>query len=562
MNVRALPALAAALLLVGCPDAGKAPVDGSGPAAIITTIIGGDAGSDGVALSTLPDALPSDGAPKRGGTLIWGRGADSVSLDPADVTDGESVKAIEALFDTLVRYQEGSTEVEPALATSWEVSDDRKVWTFTLREGVKFHDGTALDADAVVFSFERQRDPDHEFHQGEFVYWQDQFSFVTKVEKKDARTVVFTLDRPFVPFLTNLAMFTASIVSPAGFRAAKERGESPASNPVGTGPFKLAEWRRGDAIVLEAFDDHWGGRPHLDKLVLRTIPDNNSRFMLLQKGDLHGMDGLNLADVKQAAAAPEVTVLAQPGMNVAYMAFNTKKPPFDDPRVRRACAMALDLDRVASRIYYGLATPAANPLPPTVFGHDDSIAPRKQDRDAAKRLLAEAGHPQGFKTTLWTMTNPRPYLPQPDKMAQYVKAALAQIGVDATIVPKEWASYLEEVQKAEHELCFMGWIGDTGDPDNFLYVLLDRDNARVGSASNYSFYDDEVVHDLLSRARVESDRERRAALYHEAQKKIFEDCPMAPLVHTTQVAAFRKNVRGFRLHPTGVLDFRRTWLAE
>lgn len=559
MNVRALTsALAAALLLTGCPDAPSARTDPG--AAPVTTASAGD--EEGVALSGLSDALPDGGAPRRGGTLIYGRGADAVSLDPADVTDGESVKAVVALFDTLVRYAPDSTEIEPALATAWEVSEDRETWTFTLREGVAFHDGTPLDADAVVFSFERQRDPAHEFHQGEFVYWKDQFSFVTKVEKKDARTVVFTLDRPFVPFLTNLAMFTASIVSPAGFREAKARGESPSSNPVGTGPFKLVEWRRGDAIVLEAFDGHWGGRPHLDRLVLRTIPDNNSRFMLLQKGDLQGMDGLNLADVKQAAAAPEVTVLAQPGMNVAYMAFNTRRPPFDDARVRRACAMALDLERVASRIYYGLATPAANPLPPTLFGHDDTIKPRPQDREAAKKLLAEAGHPQGFKTTLWTMSNPRPYLPQPDKMAQYVKAALAQIGVDATIVPKEWASYLEEVQKAEHDLCFMGWIGDTGDPDNFLYVLLDRDNARVGSASNYSFYEDEAVHDLLGRARVEADPDRRADLYRQAQQKIFEDCPMVPLAHSTQVAAFGKHVRGFRLHPTGKIDFRRAWLAE
>lgn len=563
MNVRALLPLVACALLAGCPDPKDGPKADPAPVGTASTPGSGtEGGEDVIAAAGFSDATPSDGAPKQGGTLVWGRGADAVSLDPADVTDGESVKAVEALFDTLVRYKQGSTEVEPALATSWEMSDDRKTWTFTLREGVKFHDGTALDADAVVFSFERQRDPGHPFHQGEFVYWQDQFSFVTKVEKKDARTVVFSLDRPFVPFLTNLAMFTASIVSPAAFEKARAAGETFSSAPVGTGPFKLVEWRHGDAIVLEAFEGHWGGRPNLDRLVLRTIPDNNSRFMLLQKGDLHGMDGLNLADVKVAVAAKDVTVLAQPGMNVAYMAFNTQKKPFDDPRVRQACALALDLERVAARIYYGLATPAANPLPPMLFGHNDALKARRPDREAAKRLLAEAGHPDGFKTTLWTMTNPRPYLPQPDKMAQYVKSALGQIGVDVTIVPKEWASYLEEVQKAEHDICFMGWIGDTGDPDNFLYVLLDRDNARVGSASNYSFYVDETVHDLLGRARVEADRDARAKLYHQAQQKIFDDVPMVPLAHTTQVSAVRANVRSFRLHPTGVLDFRHTWLAE
>jgi peptide/nickel transport system substrate-binding protein len=548
-----LLALLVCLPFAGCPETPSTKTD---------PVTETEPSTDAVALDRLSDALPADGEPRRGGTLVWGRGADAVSLDPADVTDGESVKAIEAMFDTLVRYKAGATEVEPALATSWEVSEDRKTWTFTLREGVTFHDGSALDADAVVFSFERQRDPQHEFHQGEFVYWQDQFSFVTKVEKKDAKTVVFTLDRPFVPFLTNLAMFTASIVSPKAFRDAKAAGKDPAAHPVGTGPFKLVEWRRGDAIVFEAFDAHWGGRPHLDRLILRTIPDNNSRFMLLKKGELQGMDGLNNADVKEAVALPDVRVLAQPGMNVCYLSFNCKKAPFDDPRVRRACAMAIDLQRVAERVYYGLATPAANPLPPSLFGHADDLRPRAPDREAAKALLAEAGHPQGFETTLWVMSNPRPYVGQPDKLAQYLQAALTQIGVKVTIEKKEWASYLEEVQKAEHEMCIMGWIGDTGDPDNFLYVLLDKDNARVGSASNYSFYESEAVHDLLGRARVEADAAKRGDLYVQAQRAIYEDCPMVPLVHTTQVSAFRKEVRHFRLHPTGVLDFRKTWLAE
>jgi peptide/nickel transport system substrate-binding protein len=205
MNVRALLLPLACLALLGCP----AP---EGSSATTPTSPGDGAaapGDDVVDLATLKDALPSDGEPKKGGTLVWGRGADAVSLDPADITDGESVKPVEAIFDTLVRYKPGSTEVEPALATAWTVSDDRKTWTFTLREGVKFHDGAPLNADAVVFTFERQRDEKHPFHQGEFVYWKDQFSFVTKVEKKDDKTVVFTLDRPFVPFLTNLAMFTA-----------------------------------------------------------------------------------------------------------------------------------------------------------------------------------------------------------------------------------------------------------------------------------------------------------------------------------------------------------------
>jgi peptide/nickel transport system substrate-binding protein len=481
-----------------------------------------------------------------------------VTLDPADATDGESVKAIESLFDTLVRYKTGSTEVEPSLATEWTVSDDHLTWTFTLREGVTFHDGTPVNAEAVAFSFQRQLDPEHDFHDGEFVYWHDQFSFVKSVEAQGDKTVVFTLDKPFVPFLTNLAMFTASIVSPAQFKKLKEAGDEGATfknKPVGSGPFKLKEWRRGEAIVLEAFDDHWRGRPQLDQVVLRKIADNNSRASLLQKGDLHGMDGINPADVSVLDEDANVSVVQQPGMNVAYMSFNNLKAPFDDARVRRACAMALDLERVAQRLYYGLAVPAKNPLPPTLQGYNDELAARTQDVEAAKKLLAEAGHPDGFETTLWTMTNPRPYMPQPDKLATYVKNSLKSIGVTVTIVQKEWASYLEEVQNAEHDMCFLGWIGDNGDPDNFLYVLLDKENTEVGKASNYSFYRSEPVHELLTAARVEFDAAKRADLYKQAQALIYEDVPLVPLVHNAQVVAIRANVQGFQLQPTGLLRF-------
>lgn len=545
-------ALLAALVATGCPpaDASKKPElgteDGAEPAE--------------PAMGPLVDALPADGTPKKGGTFTYGRGQDCVTLDPADMTDGESVKVAECLFDGLVRYKAGSTEVEPALATAWEVAPDGLSWTFTLREGVKFQDGTPLDAEAVVYTFERQRDPKHEAHgDGEYVYWHDQFSGVAKAEVAGPGKVKFTLERPFTPFLSNMAMFTAFIISPTAMK--KSLGQKPAPVPVGTGPFKLVEWRRGEAVVLEANEGYWGGRPHLDRLVFQTITDNTTRLKKLEKGELHGADGLNPIDVAALAKDPDVRVLGLAGMNVGYLALNTKQKPFDDPRVREAVALCLDLDRVASKLYHGLAIPARNPLPPTLWGHANGVAKRAVDRERAKKLLADAGVP-GLKTELWTMTNPRPYMPEPDKVAQYIKAALAPAGIEVTVVPKEWSSYLQEIQTGKHPMCLMGWSGDNGDPDNFLYVLLDKENTTPGSASNYSFYDSQAVHDLLVAARVEPDQGKRAALYEKAQAQIAADVPMVPLVHTTQIKAFRKQVRGLRLHPTEHLDFRACWLAE
>ncbi|MEZ6186948.1 MAG: ABC transporter substrate-binding protein [Planctomycetota bacterium] len=529
-----LTAAAAALLLVGCPAPDGAGSGGSGPV-----------GTPGLK------------------TLVFGRGQESVTLDPANATDGESVKVIVNVFDTLVRYAEGSTQVEPSLAEKWDVSEDRLTWTFTLREGATFHDGSPVDAEAVVFSMERQRDPEHPFHQGEFVYWNDQFGAVRSVEASDPRTVVFQLSEPFVPFLQNLAMFSASIVCPSEFTRLQEAGTKDvgaafAIAPVGSGPFKFKEWRPSEALILEAFDAYWGGRPKLDEVIFRAIGDNNSRLQLLKKGELHGMDGINPADVQGLEQEDSIELhLLKPGSNTAYLAFNNLKEPFTDPRVRRACAMALNLEKVASSLYYGLAVPAKNLLPPTIRGYNDALPAREQDKEGAKKLLAEAGFPDGFESTVWVFTNPRPYMPQPSKTAQYVKNALAQIGVKVEVVTKEWASYLEEVEKAEHDMAFMGWSSDNGDPDNFLYVLLSKHSTKEGSASNISFYRSDMVTTLLEDARKEFDPAQRDALYQKAQAQIYEDVPMVPLVHNVFVVAMRKEVKGFTMHPLNELRFHK-----
>lgn len=524
---RSLLAIAAVALLAGCPP---------GPDAQKT---GGGTGTTGLK------------------TLTFGRGSDSKTLDPALATDGESVKVIVNLFDTLVRYSEGSTDIEPCLAETWETSKDGLTWTFTLREGVTFHDGTPLDAEAVVFTMERQRDSEHPFHKGSFVYWKDQFGAVQKVEAKDPRTVVFTLSEPFVPFLKNLAMFSASIVSPTQFEKLAGKSEFTKA-PVGSGPFKFKEWREGELITLEAYDDYWGGRPKLDEVRFKTVPDNNSRQNELLKGGIQGADGIAPADVAGLEKNESIQLhTLSPGSNTAYLAFNNTKKPFTDVRVRRACAMALNLENIAQKQYYGLAVPAKNLLPPTIAGHNDDLPARTQDREGAKKLLAEAGFPDGLETTVWVFTNPRPYMPEPAKTAQYVKSALTQIGVKVTVVTKEWNSYLDEVEKAEHDMAFMGWSSDNGDPDNFLYVLLGKFSTEIGSASNISFYKSDEVTDLLVKARQELDAEKRLDLYRQVQAKVYEDVPMVPLVHNKTVVALHKGVTGFKMHPLNELRFHK-----
>ncbi len=302
-----------------------------------------------------------------GGALRFARGRDSIKLDPADITDGESALVTGNLFEGLVRYTRDGTDVEPALALAWDVDTSGTIWTFTLREGARFHDDTPVDAAAVVFSFERQRDTSHPHAPAEPMYWRDNFGDVARIEAVDSRTVRFTLKRPFAPFLTNLAMFSAGIVSPAAF----ERPDTPfGRNPVGSGPFRFVAWQP-DRIELEAFAGHWEGKPAPDRVTILTIPDNATRLMALQEGSVHGMKGINPQDLDAVRADPALRLLEQPGMNVAYLACNTLHAPLDDPRVRSAIALAVDKEAIRETIYRGNAVVARSVLPPTLWAHPD-----------------------------------------------------------------------------------------------------------------------------------------------------------------------------------------------
>ncbi|WP_018132032.1 ABC transporter substrate-binding protein [Effusibacillus pohliae] len=502
-----------------------------------------------------PAAEPNN-AKKAGGTLIYGRGGDSVKLDPHNVTDGESFRVTENIYDTLVDFEKDSTKVIPGLATEWQTSADGKTWTFKLRQGVKFHDGTDFNAKAVVYNFERMWDKNHPQHKGDFEYFHDMFggfkgegSVIEGIKAVDDYTVEFKLSRPLAPFLANLAMSTFAIISPA---ALEKYGEKIAQNPVGTGPFKFKEWKPNDSITLEKNDQYWQkGLPKLDKIVFKVIPDNTARLTALKSGEIDVMDGLNPSDVKQVEADSKLQVLLRPSMNVGYLAMNNTKKPFDNPKVRQAISMAINKKGLIDSFYAGLAQPAVNPMPPSVWGYNKDIKDYEYNPEKAKQLLAEAGYPNGFETDFWAMPVARPYMPQPQKIAEAIQADLAKIGIKTKIVSFEWATYLKKTKNGEHPMALLGWTGDNGDPDNFLYVLLDKDTANPPAAQNISLYKSDKVHELLTKAQVTSDQAQRTKLYEEAQKIIHEDAPMVPLVHSRPALAAAKSVKGYVPHPKG-----------
>ncbi len=494
-----------------------------------------------------------------GGTLVFAQAQDTVALDPHTVTDGFSVNNVSNIFDTLVRYVADSTAVEPSLAESWTVTPDNLVWTFKLRKGVKFHDGTPFNAEAVKFNYDRQIDEKNPYHNGTFEYAEFTFQNVKSVDVVDEFTVRWTLSAPYAPFLINQAMFSTGIASPT---AIKKYGKDFFKNPVGTGPFKFVEWEQKDHITLEANKDYWAGRPCVDRLIIRGIPDNTVRLLEMEKGTVHIMDQVNPPDYDRIRGNNDLVLFIGPGLNTGYLTMNTEVAPFSDRRVRQAVNHALDRNALIKAFYGGIASPATNPFPPTMWGYNKKVQPYEYSVDKAKKLLAEAGFANGFTTELYWPNRSRPYLPQAQKTAEAIQQQLAQAGIQAKLVTFEWGTYLAKLRNGEDPMALIGWTGDNGDPDNFLYVLLDKDNAVRGKAQNYAFYKSDPVHRLLIQAQRVSDQAARAALYEQAQEIIHRDAPWAPLVHASRVAGYRKDVQNYFPHPLDIRWLHRVWLNK
>ncbi|ELK40726.1 ABC transporter substrate-binding protein [Brevibacillus agri] len=496
---------------------------------------------------------PAKTGPKQ---LIVGRGGDTVGLDPIAQTDGESFKVTENIFDTLVGYAEESTEVVPSLAEKWEISPDGLTYTFHLRSGVKFHDGTDFNAEAVKWNFERWSDKNHPQHNKEgFEYYNDMFGgykgdethVIKSVEAVDAQTVKFTLNRPLAPFIQNLGMSCFAIASP---KAVQEMGpEKFNEKPVGTGPFKFVEWKRNDTITLEKNPDYWNaGFPKLDKLVFKVIPENTARLTALTSGEIDMMDGLNPDDAETVKGNSDLQLILRPSMNIGFVGFNVEKKPLDNPKVREAIAYAVNKPAIIDAFFAGLGQPAVNPMPPSIWGHNSNIQDREFNIDKAKQLLTEAGFPNGFKIKFWAMPVARPYMPDGVKIAEAIQQDLKKIGVEAEIVTMEWATYLEKTKAGEQEMFMLGWTGDNGDPDNFLATLLDKNN--IGG-NNRTRWANEEAHKLLMAAQSATTKEEREKLYLQVQEIIFKDVPMVPLAHSTPALAAKANIINYKPHPKG-----------
>jgi peptide/nickel transport system substrate-binding protein len=465
---------------------------------------------------------------------VVGTLADPVSLDPHRATDLVSAAVIANVCEPLVRYRPDGARPEGVLAVAWATLDAR-AWTFTLRSGVRFHDGAPLDAAAVVANLERLRRAR---------------AFPARAQAAGPSVVSLTLDKPNAGLLATLSQPFFCMQSPRALAEPKRAALS------GTGPFRLQAVRPG-AVELTAVADHWAGAPRLRRVLFRRFASEEALAQALATGEIDVTSSIGQQRVDALRGSDRVTLDSKTGLNIAFLSLNNERKPLSDPRVRQAIARAIDRPALVREVLGGHAEPARNPLPPSIWGFGSRTKELGLDPPAARRLLAAAGLPEGFETTLLTVNAPRPYLPAPLRVAERIRGDLAAVGIRARLreVPA-WSEYLARASKGDYDLALLGWQADTVDPNDFLSALLGSE--FVGS-TNRSRYRSPAMDALLVQGRRGRDQKERAASYRQAQVLFQKDMPWVPLYHVSVFTAYRRNVRGIVSGPTGILRYEKTW---
>ncbi len=467
-------------------------------------------------------------------TLVVGVLADPVTLAPHQATDLVGSAIVGNVCETLVRYHPDGHRPEAVLATTW-ATVDRRTWTFTLRQGVRFHDGAPFDADAVVANLEDLR---------------RERSFPGKAQRIGPHIVEVTLDQPSAALLATLSQPYFCIESPR---------RDPHDGPVGTGPFRFVARSPGQ-VELADHPGYWGGAPRLHHLVFRRFADDEALVTALVAGTVDVTSAVGQARVSHLREHAEVTLDSRTGLNLAFLSVNNERPPLSDPRVRQALARSIDREALVHEFMGGHAEPARNPLPPLLPGYDTHTKPLRFDRAAARRLLAEAGFPAGFSTSLLAVASPRAYLPSPLRLAERIRDDLAAVGIKATLKEApSWAEYVDRATRGDYDLCLLGWQADTTDPNDFLSALLASE--AIGT-TNRSRFRSRAMDAILKRARMGSDLGERLAAYREAQDLFQSEMPWVPLYHASVFTAYRRGVRGLLTGPTGVTRFDKAWKIE
>jgi peptide/nickel transport system substrate-binding protein len=509
--------------------------------------------------------------------FIYGRGTDSVGLDPAIVTDGESFRVSGQILEGLYTFAPGTTNPVPALAEECTANENATEWTCTLRQGVKFHDGTDFNADSVIFNFERWRFTTNPYHYAEqvFEYYEamwggfDDASVITSVEKVDDYTVKFVLGTPMAPFLANMAMDMFAISSPAAIEANGAAYGTPAVGAVGTGPFTFGEWAEADHITVNANADYWGGKPTVDQVIWRVIPDASARYLALKAGDIHGMEQATPEDFEAAQGDPELQVLFDAPLNTVYLAFNYKIKELQDPKVREAIAHAINKEALAPAFWGASGQVAKTLIPSSMWGFNDAIEDFAYDPELSKQLLTEAGYPDGLSQMTIAedvldangnvlhkagdvlplrfnyIPADRFYISGPKAVAEAMAADLAKAGIVTELyTPGDWATYLGERRNGTLiGLYMLGWGGDNGDPDNFTGYFF---SGAAEPIAREGWYQNAELAEILQRAVTLPSQEEREPLYKQADQILHDEVARVWLVHQATPILLSAKVSGYQ----------------
>ena len=480
-------------------------------------------------------------------TVVVGQVAEPKALDPHTVTAVNDFRILVNIYEGLVQFQDGSLSVEPALAEDWEISDDGLTYTFYLREGVTFHDGTPFNAEAVKFNFDRMLDDTHPFHDTGPFPLSFFFSSIEETNVIDEQTVELVLNAPFAPLLSNLAYPTGLMVSPA---SVEEFGEDYGRNPAGTGPYEFVEWVSNTNVTVARYDDYWGDPAGVDQIIFRPITDPNTRVNEMLSGGLHIMVEVPPDSLSQFEGSDEFTIYEQAGPHVWFLILNLREGPFTDVRMRRAANYAINKEALVENVLSGTATVADSPIPPAFdWAYNEDLDPYAYDPNRAEELIQEAGY--DGEEIVFYVTEGGSGMLDPVAMGTAIQADLAAVGLNVSIETYEWNTFLGRVNpglEGKADMAEMAWM--TNDPDTLPFLTLRTEAFPESGGFNSGYYSNPEVDQLLEQARQSTSQEERAQLYKEVQEIVYEDAPWVFVANWKQNAVAVSELQNFSLQPS------------
>jgi peptide/nickel transport system substrate-binding protein len=483
-------------------------------------------------------------APVRGGTLRIGWIPAAKTLDPHYSVEFSERYVCYLVFNTLVALDQGFNVV-PELARSWTVSQDGKRVTFQLQRGVKFHDGTDFNADAVKWNIERVLDPQTKSPQRAVLE-----PAIAGVAVVDPNTVALDLKKPFAPLLAALAERPGFIVSPA---AVKQLGQEFGQRPVGTGPFRFVEWVRDSQVTLERFPDYWEkGRPHLDRVIYRVVPDPTVRLTMVRTGEVDIATDVDAKDIPgvRSEAGLKVSEM-KPAARWTALQWRVDEPPFNNKALRQAIALAIDRNELRDVLLRGFGEPARGPVSPGLWWSDPSFRGFGHDLEAARKKMAEAGYPNGFRHKFVVENTP-----QWIRQTELLQAQLQKINVGLDIEPVNPADAYSRIVQRKTNWTHTRWT-QRADPHGLLYILF-----HSKGHANTTGYNNPKVDELLDQAAALYDVERRRGLYYTAERTITDDVPYVFLNYTAEFAVMSRKVQNWGWIPDLIPRFRDLWLEK